>query len=141
MASENGLFQHYFTTYRRAPPRRYFALWGRQKSTRSVPNKPPNILEAQVTAMDLSTPPLVTNGNGTAGGLEPASPSPFDPEIFRSYLSALLPPVVGALPSELDSLFDDREFDERVSQFASEVGGVVYVVKVKEDMEGVSSLL
>ncbi|KAF5351047.1 hypothetical protein D9756_008173 [Leucocoprinus leucothites] len=36
----------------------------------------------------------------------------FDPLIFRKYLLALLPPVIGADPVDLDTLFDD-EFDER----------------------------
>ena len=49
---------------------------------------------------------------------------------------ALLPPVIGALPSELDSLFDD-EFDECVATFAAESGGV-YIVKVKDEVEGLS---
>ena len=62
-------------------------------------------------------------------------PLSFDTDIFRTYLLALLPPVIGALPSELDSLFDD-EFDERVARFAAESGGVVYIVKVKDEVEG-----
>jgi hypothetical protein len=37
----------------------------------------------------------------------------------------------------LDSLFDD-EFDERVARFAAESGGVVYIVKVKDEVEGLS---
>ncbi|EDR09748.1 dynein heavy chain protein 2 [Laccaria bicolor S238N-H82] len=61
-------------------------------------------------------------------------PLSFDTDIFRTYLLALLPPVIGALPSELDSLFDD-EFDERVARFAAESGGVVYIVKVKDEVE------
>jgi hypothetical protein len=64
-------------------------------------------------------------------------PLSFDTDIFRTYLLALLPPVIGALPSELDSLFDD-EFDERVARFAAESGGVVYIVKVKDEVEGLS---
>ncbi|KAK0438444.1 dynein heavy chain, N-terminal region 1-domain-containing protein [Armillaria borealis] len=42
-----------------------------------------------------------------------------------SYLSFwhLLPPVIGATPAELDSLFDD-EFNDRVARFSSEGGGV-----------------
>ena len=62
-------------------------------------------------------------------------PPPFDVSIFRSYLLSLLPPVLGAYPEELLSLFDD-EFEEKVSRFAAEGGGVIYVVKVKDDTEG-----
>ncbi|KAF8229624.1 hypothetical protein L208DRAFT_1285588, partial [Tricholoma matsutake] len=58
----------------------------------------------------------------------------FNSEIFHSYLLALLPPVIGALPSELDSVFDD-EFDKRVAHFAADTGGSLYVVKAKEDSE------
>ncbi|KAF9463127.1 dynein heavy chain [Collybia nuda] len=75
--------------------------------------------------------PLTTNGNGDI----PTDTTPvvaFDAEIFRSYLLALLPPVIGALPEELDSLFDD-EFDERVTRFAADSGGPLYVVKTKEE--------
>ncbi|EIW86124.1 cytoplasmic dynein heavy chain 1 [Coniophora puteana RWD-64-598 SS2] len=69
------------------------------------------------------------NGNGAVDG----APS-FDTTLFHQYLSALLPPVLGALPTELDSLFED-EFDERVARFAAEGGGVLYVVKVKDEGE------
>lgn len=85
-----------------------------------------------------------TNGNGTHTP-PPAEPTVtlFDPEIFRSYLLALLPPVIGALPSDLEDggLFD-AEFDERVTRFAGEGGGVLYVVKAKDQVqEGKSRFL
>ncbi|TFK18751.1 dynein heavy chain protein 2 [Coprinopsis marcescibilis] len=78
-----------------------------------------------------------TNGSSSSDNLapEPSAAVAFEPELFRSYLTALLPPVIGALPQDLDSLFDD-EFNARVARFASETGGVMYVVKVKEDAEG-----
>ncbi len=83
-------------------------------------------------------PPIsspATNGHDTPP--PPAQPptSIFDSELFRSYLLALLPPVIGVLPSELGSLFKE-EFDERVTRFAGEEGGVLYVVKVKDEVEG-----
>ena len=59
---------------------------------------------------------------------------PFDPSVFHSYLLSLLPPIIGASPEELESIFDDG-FNERVSRFASEGGGVVYVVKKKDEQE------
>ncbi|KAH9836656.1 dynein heavy chain, N-terminal region 1-domain-containing protein [Rhodofomes roseus] len=76
------------------------------------------------------------NGNlhdGLSDGPAPASTT-FDPTIFRSYLLALLPPMIGASPEELESLFDD-EFDERIHRFVGEGGGVIYVVKKKDDAE------
>jgi dynein heavy chain 1 len=76
------------------------------------------------------TPAVITNGHEP-----PAEPSTYDPGIFRDYLLALLPPVIGALPSELESLFDDA-YEERVAQFAAEGGGVIYVIKVKDEVEG-----
>ncbi|KAF8139617.1 dynein heavy chain, N-terminal region 1-domain-containing protein [Boletus edulis] len=88
-----------------------------------------------------------TNGNASAPSLTTSTsngappndghvdaPPPFDVSLFRSYLLALLPPVLGAYPEELVSLFDD-EFEEKVSRFAAEGGGVIYVVKVKEEQE------
>ena len=60
----------------------------------------------------------------------------FDTSLFRSYLSALLPPVVGALPEELDDLFESNDFDETVSKFAAEGSDVIYVVKRRIDLEG-----
>lgn len=74
--------------------------------------------------------------NGTTphdGPLEPTQS--FDSSIFRSYLLSLLPPVLGASLDELEPIFDD-EFEERVSRFAAEGGGVIYVVKVKDEAEG-----
>ena len=77
---------------------------------------------------------IVVSENGTAPSVATHAP-PYDSELFRSYLLNLLPPVIGANPLDLESLFDG-EFEEKVSRFASEAGGVVYVVKVKEESEG-----
>lgn len=86
--------------------------------------------------METSPPPALTTTNGINHDTAPVeSAVVFDSEIFRSYLLALLPPVIGALPSELDSLFD-AEFDERVARFAADTGGSLYVVKSKEESEG-----
>jgi len=82
-------------------------------------------------------PPLTSStSNGAAPHDSPVdAPPPFDVSLFRSYLLSLLPPVLGAYPEELVSLFDD-EFEDKVSRFATEGGGVIYVVKVKEELEG-----
>ena len=138
MASENGLFQSYFTSYRRTPPRRFVTtaagLWGKSKFPGRSPIKSGSD-PLNLRAMEAPFSPTATNGGGLSHD-PPAEPSSsFDPEIFRSYLSALLPPVIGALPSELDSLFD-HDFDDRVARFAAEIGGVIYVVKVKDEAEG-----
>ena len=80
-----------------------------------------------------------TNGNGTANGVLHDGPVEsaisFDPSLFRSYLIALLPPVIGASPAELEYLFDE-DFDERVQRFAGEGGGAIYVVKKRDEVEG-----
>ncbi|KAF7327657.1 hypothetical protein MKEN_00345100 [Mycena kentingensis (nom. inval.)] len=78
--------------------------------------------------MDPTSPP--TNG---ANGLDhstppPAAVVPFDAETFRAYLRALLPPVIAALPGDVESLFDDS-FDDRVAKFASDPAATLYVVK------------
>lgn len=144
--TENGLFQQYFTSYRRTPSRRAAAsslsFWGKSKLGRdSLKSVSKDTLTPPADAVHMESPLTNTNGalhNDQAPvapeSVAPAPPS-FDPEIFRSYLLSLLPPVVGAVPEELDSLFD-HEFDERVARFAAEGGGVIYVVKAKEESEG-----
>ena len=82
--------------------------------------------------------PTPTTSNGVLphdGPVDTTPPPAFDVSLFRSYLLSLLPPVLGASPEELVSLFDD-EFEERVIRFAADGGGVMYVVKVKEESEG-----
>ena len=80
--------------------------------------------------------PVPVNGtNGHHDGLlEPTTQ--FDVSLFRSYLSALLPPVVGASHEELDDLFESSDFHETVSKFAGEGSDVIYVVKRRVDLEG-----
>lgn len=107
--------------------------------------------------MEVSSPPAQSPGytNGTTNGhvaldssqhgingVEPSTSSPaqqpaipFDTSVFKSYLEALLPPVLGASSIELqDGIFSDPEFDERVTKFAAENGGPIYVVKIKENL-------
>jgi hypothetical protein len=137
MSSDNGFLQHYFTTYRKTVPKRSltapFSLWKRSKSTR---NSIKSVSDSSLRDMDPSSSLPTTNGSLNHQEPEPTT-SVFDTEIFRSYLLSLLPPVIGADPSDLESLFDE-EFDTRIARFASDSGGVVYVVKVKEDSEGMS---
>jgi len=89
-------------------------------------------------------PPLtpLAATNGSTGHEMPVADdtttTAFDTSIFRSYLLALLPPFIGATPTELDYIFDD-EFDERVSRFVAEGGAALYVVKSKEETEGKSN--
>ncbi|KAF8627873.1 hypothetical protein AX15_004203 [Amanita polypyramis BW_CC] len=98
-----------------------------------VPLAPPtNGALHHVSSPDLDGIPGVSE-NGTTPSVSTPSP-PFDAELLRAYLLSLLPPVIGANSSDLESLFDSQ-FDEKVSRFASESGGVVYVVKVKEESE------
>ncbi|KAJ4468639.1 hypothetical protein C8J55DRAFT_201221, partial [Lentinula edodes] len=78
--------------------------------------------------------PQTTTGPSETPPAEPTAPF-FDPEIFRSYLLALLPPVIGAWPSDLERIFD-ADFEERVSRFSGEGGNVLYVVKAKDEVEG-----
>jgi dynein heavy chain 1 len=82
--------------------------------------------------METSPPPAIASTNGINLDAAPAEPTVvFDSEIFRYRL----PPMIGALPSELDSLFD-AEFDERVARFAADTGCSLYVVKMEEQSEG-----
>jgi dynein heavy chain 1 len=96
--------------------------------------------------MDGPLSPTIPTTNGVNGILHhdgpSESPAPtttttttFDPAVFQSYLLSLLPPVLGVSPEELETLFDE-EFEEKVLRFASETGGVVYVVKLRDTTEG-----
>jgi hypothetical protein len=135
MASQVGLFQHYFTNYRKTPSRRTIGLWGRL-TPKSSKSSIKSIADSTTLRVEMETSSAVTT-NGINHDTAPAEPIvAFDSEIFRAYLLTLLPPVIGALPSELDSLFDD-EFNERVARFAADTGGSLYVVKTKEESEGV----
>lgn len=93
----------------------------------------------------MATVEPTSNTNGTANGIshhDHASTSAepvafaFDPNIFRSYLVSLLPPVLGASLDELETLFD-YEFEDHVTKFAGDGGVVIYIIKVKQELEGV----
>jgi hypothetical protein len=79
-----------------------------------------------------------TNGSSSHDALTPEVTTSvsiaFEPEVFRSYLLALPPPVTGANPVALQSLLGD-ESNARVIRFASGVGGAVYMIKVEEDSD------
>lgn len=71
-----------------------------------------------------------------------ASQSPPNLDSFRTYLSNLLPAVLGATPEDVeDSLFHESEaaeFQDRAAKFIGDSNvGVVYVVQVRqEEVEG-----
>ena len=84
------------------------------------------------------------NGNGldVVSSTTTAQPIPFDTSAFRSYLLALLPPVLGASPAEIeDGIFSELDFDERVRQFAVQPGGPLYVAKIVDDLHGACPFL
>jgi dynein heavy chain 1 len=92
-----------------------------------------------------STPTYLNGTNGINGSSptppdEAAPSSSFDSGIFRTYLLSLLPPVLGATPEEIESIFDSK-FEEHVARFASEGTGVIYIVKRKDDDEGTPLLI
>ncbi|KAL0950546.1 hypothetical protein HGRIS_007353 [Hohenbuehelia grisea] len=78
--------------------------------------------------------PVTTNGTLPNHDPEPEPTTAFDASLFREYLLALLPPVIGASTVDLQSLFDD-EFDDRVSKFAAEGTEAIYIVKCKDEVE------
>jgi len=85
----------------------------------------------------------VVNGNGNGTPIDSTTPSgaltpttAFDVSIMRAFLISLLPAVMGATREQLEDTIFDSEFEERVTRFANEGGGPLYVVKVKEESEG-----
>lgn len=72
------------------------------------------------------------NGVASSG----ASATSFEPALFRNYLLSLLPPIVGASQDELLATLFDDDFDEKVTKFAGEAGGVIYVLKIRDEGEG-----
>lgn len=82
-------------------------------------------------------PASAVNGVHSETPSAAAAPSiPYDPSLFRSYLLALLPPVIGASAEELEESLFDHDFEERVSKFSGEGGSVIYVVKVRHEVDG-----
>lgn len=76
-----------------------------------------------------------TNGAHADGALDAPAPSAFDAAPLRAYLLALLPPLLGAHPDDVEQIFED-EFEERAARFAAEGNGVVYVSKLKHEIDG-----
>lgn len=79
--------------------------------------------------------PSAADGAPSTSAATAAAAVPFDAGALRTYLASLLPVLLGAAPAELEGLFDEA-FDERAARFAAEGGGPLYVVKVKDDVEG-----
>ena len=97
-----------------------------------------------MTAIESGMAPLSPPTNGTlapADGLPDGAPTPpptstFDPALMRPYLLALLPPMLGCMQAELEDQLFDADYEERVTRFAAEGGGPLYIVKRKEGVEG-----
>lgn len=87
-----------------------------------------------LTPTNGSLAPTSSDGPDVATNPAPAT-APFDASIMREYLLALLPPMFGAQPRELETQIFDPEFEERVARFAAEGGGPLYVVKAKDEVE------
>ena len=145
--------QQYFTTHRKPLPR--VLAWsfrnpsktklGSQKGlgkTISRTNSTSDTMSTVEAPLTNGTGSAHINGNGSAQADGPSEPAiPFEPSVLRRYLQLLIPPLLGATEEDIETLFDD-DFDERVTKFASEGGGAIYVVKKKEDTGGeYSSLL
>ncbi|KAL8276643.1 hypothetical protein RQP46_010992 [Phenoliferia psychrophenolica] len=73
--------------------------------------------------------------SGTTGsGARLAPAAVFDLAGFQTYLSSLLPLILGADQHHLDHLFSDPEFPDRANKWASDPSaGVVYVVKTRDE--------
>ncbi|KAI6146941.1 cytoplasmic dynein heavy chain 1 [Pisolithus thermaeus] len=89
------------------------------------------ILLGQPVDQQLQLPPALHSSTHTTIANDAAAPPTFDVSMFKSYLLSLLPPILGTSSEELFSLFDD-EFEERVTQFTADGGGMIYIIKIKE---------
>lgn len=134
----------YFSNHTRRPPPRFYA-WSVRVSRAhrrplfSVPEgfvlgEPEHILPT-MSSLD-EGPPAVNGVHSETPQVVAAASTAYDPSLFRAYLLALLPPVIGASAEELEATLFDHEFEERVSKFSGEGGSVIYVVKVKDEVEG-----
>ncbi|KZT56001.1 hypothetical protein CALCODRAFT_333270 [Calocera cornea HHB12733] len=75
-------------------------------------------------------------GNGHAH--PPGSTLQFDAAVFKQYLELLLTAVVGASFEELESIWDDEEWEAKVERFAEDSSagmGALYVVKMLRPTE------
>jgi hypothetical protein len=91
-----------------------------------------------MAAVEPPLTPLATTNGSTPHEVPVTDDTPataFDTSIFQPYLSSLLPPLIGATPTELEYIFDD-EFEERVSRFVAEGGAALYIIKSKDETEG-----
>ncbi|EJD04235.1 uncharacterized protein FOMMEDRAFT_146241 [Fomitiporia mediterranea MF3/22] len=79
----------------------------------------------------ISTTEMLPDGPPTT-----ASTVTLDPTVMRSYLLALLPPILGVEQSEFEDQVFDAEFEERVARFACEGGSPLCIVKRKVEAEG-----
>ena len=104
----------------------------------SMPLSPALNGSHEALSPSLDPPPSASGANGTANGN--ANPV-FDLGAMRTYLLTVLPAMFGAHPEELEVPLSGDDFDDRMMRFASENGGPLYVVKVKEGGEGASFLV
>lgn len=60
----------------------------------------------------------------------------FDLAAFRTYLAQLLPLLIAADPTDLETLFERADFGERATRWASDPNaGALYVVKNRDEHE------
>ena len=61
----------------------------------------------------------------------------FEIEPFRQYLRQLLPLLLNADAHELELMLDAAGFEDKASKWASDpAAGVIYVVKMRDDISG-----
>ncbi|TDL28910.1 hypothetical protein BD410DRAFT_738739 [Rickenella mellea] len=93
-----------------------------------------------MASLEISTTPVTpltpTNGVHALAADGPVTPpATFDSAPIRAFLLLLLPPMLGASQEDLEDSLFDYEFEERISRFAAEGGGPLYVVKHKDEAE------
>lgn len=139
--SSNGIYRYFSNHTRRPPPRFHAWSFKVSRAKRPLLSIPEHLIDKQsehttLTMSSLDEPPPTANGVHSETPPVTAPSVPYDTSLFRTYLLALLPPVIGASPEELEESLFDHDFEERVSKFSGEGGSVIYVVKVKDEVEG-----
>ncbi|GAA5960288.1 hypothetical protein JCM21900_000936 [Sporobolomyces salmonicolor] len=92
----------------------------------------PSLSSTLPDSEDPQGPPI----QSTSAAASSTTATTFDLAAFRVYLAQLLPLLIDANPHELDTLFDQPQFEDRASRWALDPhAGALYVVKTQDERD------